>query len=76
MELTLPSDLAKELIARSETLWNMYGPTETTIWSTSYKVEEVQGRVPIGRPIDNTTCYVLEEYRAPVPIGAEGELYI
>ncbi|HEY4058832.1 MAG TPA: amino acid adenylation domain-containing protein [Kofleriaceae bacterium] len=71
----LPPDLASTLLASARALWNLYGPTETTIWSTVARVEP--GRpISIGRPIDNTTIYILDEHRCPVPIGVAGELYI
>ena len=55
----------------------MYGPTETTIWSSVYKVEGKDEKlVPIGRPIANTTFYILDGNRQPVVEGAAGELYI
>ena len=68
-------ELADELLRRCGSLWNMYGPTETTIWSSTCKVEA--GRpVLIGPPIANTTFYVLNTHCQPVPIGVPGELYI
>ncbi|HMC07779.1 MAG TPA: amino acid adenylation domain-containing protein, partial [Actinomycetota bacterium] len=72
----LPVQLAGELRARSGELWNVYGPTETTIWSTAERVEEVGSTVSIGRPIANTSVYVLDARLQPVPRGARGELYI
>ena len=71
-------------VALVEQLWqvtpaklcNMYGPTETTIWSTTYTVAQVERTVPIGRPIANTDIYILDRYLRPVPIGVPGELYI
>jgi thioesterase domain-containing protein len=55
----------------------MYGPTETTIWSSIYRVDGREERVvPIGRPIGNTDFYILDRLRQPVSPGAEGELYI
>ena len=73
----LPAQLAQRLIARCRELWNMYGPTETTIWSSVYKVEAVSsGTISIGRPIANTTMYVLDAHRQPVPVGVAGDLYI
>ncbi len=54
----------------------MYGPTETTIWSTSWKLDDLSGSVPIGRPIVNTQVYVLDEQQRLVPVGVAGELYI
>jgi natural product biosynthesis luciferase-like monooxygenase protein len=57
-------------------IWNMYGPTETTIWSTVEKLENVEKHISIGKPIANTSVFVLDENRQPVPIGVPGELYI
>ncbi len=73
---SLPRDLADALLARCASLWNMYGPTETTIWSTMHRVEAGPGPVPIGRPIANTQLYLLDAHRGPVPVGIPGELYI
>ncbi len=72
----LPRDLADQLLARSASLWNMYGPTETTIWSTLWRAKSGDGPVPIGRPIANTQVYVLDPHLEPVPIGVTGELFI
>ncbi|MDI3465818.1 MAG: polyketide synthase module [Nitrospira sp.] len=72
----LPSDLATSLLDRSLALWNMYGPTETTIWSTIEKVERTDREITIGRPIANTEVYILDQFLQPVPIGVSGELYI
>jgi amino acid adenylation domain-containing protein len=55
---------------------NMYGPTETTIWSTTYRVEEPGSTVSIGRPISNTQIYMLDAEFQPVPVGEIGELFI
>jgi amino acid adenylation domain-containing protein len=55
---------------------NMYGPTETTIWSTTYRVEEPGSTVSIGRPISNTQVYLLDAALQPVPAGEIGELFI
>jgi non-ribosomal peptide synthetase component F len=72
----LPRELAFELARRAGSLWNMYGPTETTVWSTCYRVTNPPGRILIGKPIANTTTYLLDERLAPVPIGVPGELHI
>ena len=71
----LPSSLAVSLIDRTAELWNMYGPTETTVWSTVDRVEK-GAPILIGRPIANTTLYVLGERQELLPIGVPGELYI
>ena len=70
-----PTGLANELLPRCESLWNMYGPTETTIWSSLARVEAGKPIV-IGFPIANTTFYILDECRELVPVGVPGELYI
>jgi non-ribosomal peptide synthetase component F len=54
----------------------MYGPTETTIWSTVHEVGPDDESIPIGRPIANNTVYVLDPAGQPVPQGVPGELYI
>ncbi|MEU1494263.1 amino acid adenylation domain-containing protein [Streptomyces sp. NPDC005776] len=72
----LPAELAGELRSRVGRLVNVYGPTETTIWSTSWEVPEEPGQVSIGRPIANNTVYVLDELMRPVPVSVPGELYI
>jgi amino acid adenylation domain-containing protein len=71
----LPRKLANELLQRGE-IWNMYGPTETTIWSGTSRVEPGQDPVTIGPPIHNTRFYVFDSNQQPVPIGVPGELYI
>jgi amino acid adenylation domain-containing protein len=74
---SLPPDLSNQLVPRCNELWNMYGPTETTIWSSVYRVDsELAQTAPIGRPISNTTMYVLDSRGEPVPTGVLGELYI
>jgi amino acid adenylation domain-containing protein len=72
----LPRDLADKLLTRSASLWNLYGPTETTIWSAVHKVSFQEGPVVIGRAIANTQMYVLDRQRNLVPIGVRGELHI
>lgn len=72
----LPRALADKLLLRCRELWNMYGPTETTIWSTVQKVEPGQITVPVGRPIDNTQVYVLDPQLQLLPVEIAGELYI
>jgi amino acid adenylation domain-containing protein len=72
----LSDTLAAELHRRCGELWNMYGPTETTIWSATRQVTDDIISGSIGRPIANTQVYVLDAQRNPVPIGVPGELYI
>ncbi len=73
----LPVSLARELkTLLPGTLTNMYGPTETTIWSMTAPVDDLEGGISIGRPIANTSVYVLDRYRKPVPPGIPGELFI
>ncbi len=69
--------LAEALLVRCDQLWNMYGPTETTIWSAVYRVQQLGAdSIPVGRPIRNTTFYVLDRMKQPVPKGVIGELWI
>jgi amino acid adenylation domain-containing protein len=72
----LSRELAEQLLNRGLEVWNLYGPTETTIWSTLTKLASGKGPVSIGRPIANTQVYVLDFHLQPVPIGVPGELYI
>ena len=72
----LPRDLAEQLLSRVNTLYNMYGPTETTIWSTLCLIQSTANPISIGHPIANTQVYVLDTGLQPVPIGIPGELYI
>jgi amino acid adenylation domain-containing protein len=71
----LPPDLAERLLPRCAELWNLFGPTETTIWSTLWQVRPGQP-IAIGRPIANTQAYVLDREMQPVPLGVPGELYL
>ncbi|HET9899068.1 MAG TPA: MupA/Atu3671 family FMN-dependent luciferase-like monooxygenase [Streptosporangiaceae bacterium] len=71
----LPAPLAGELAAKVRTI-NMYGPTETTIWSTAWPVWDLAGGVSIGRPIANTKVYILDQDLGQVPAGIPGELCI
>ncbi|MHC5858901.1 non-ribosomal peptide synthetase [Nostoc sp.] len=72
----LPRDLANQLLPKGACLWNLYGPTETTIWSTGYKVTTANKTIDIGCPLANTQTYILDSHLQPVPIGISGELYI
>ncbi len=76
----LSKELVRELLTRCAGVWNSYGPTETAIYSVvrHNTMEDTvgEGYVPIGRPVDNTVCYLLNKKLVPVPIGIPGELYI
>jgi amino acid adenylation domain-containing protein/thioester reductase-like protein len=78
----LPRELADQLLVRSQSLWNMYGPTETTIWSAVHQVQPGDKPVPLGRAIANTQLYLLDPHHLetgaiePMPIGVPGELCI
>jgi amino acid adenylation domain-containing protein/non-ribosomal peptide synthase protein (TIGR01720 family) len=71
----LPRDLAQQLLGACGSLWNVYGPTEATIWSTLDQVGPA-GPVSIGRPLDNTEIHLLSRRLNPVPVGVPGELLI
>ncbi|MCU0762778.1 MAG: LLM class flavin-dependent oxidoreductase [Hydrogenophaga sp.] len=73
----LPGTLVAELgQVTKATIENMYGPTETTIWSSTETASAAEAVVNIGRPIANTQMYVLDDQQQPVPVGVPGELYI
>ncbi|MHB1177197.1 MAG: amino acid adenylation domain-containing protein [Daejeonella sp.] len=72
----LPQDLAMLLSSRCRELWNMYGPTETTIWSAIKKIVDPKKTITIGHPINNTLIYILDSDLKPVGQGITGEIYI
>ncbi|GAA1106966.1 amino acid adenylation domain-containing protein [Pseudonocardia alni] len=75
----LPAELARQLRSRVRRLWNVYGPTETTIWSSAHEIDTVppgSASVPLGTPLRNTTLHVLDDRLVPLPQGAIGELHI
>ena len=75
----LGETLRRNFLAGGSEAWNMYGPTETTIWSTAKKITaEIKADDPnsIGRPIANTRIYIVDEQLRPVPVGVAGELCI
>lgn len=75
----LDAPLAKRLLERTAILWNVYGPTEATIWASALQVSSrhvARGKVPIGGLVDNTHLHVLDAYHEPVPKGIPGDLYI
>jgi amino acid adenylation domain-containing protein len=72
----LPRELANRLLAGGGELWNVYGPTETTIWSSCAKIEIGDESISVGTPIANTQFYVLDRADRPVPVGSVGQLHI
>lgn len=75
----IDAQLAGRLIRKIGSLWNVYGPTETTIWASALMVDETHsqsGKVPIGGRLDNTSFLVLDAYMDLVPEGVPGELHI
>ncbi|PNS08134.1 non-ribosomal peptide synthetase [Solilutibacter silvestris] len=77
---SLPATLAAQLLARSREVWNVYGPTETTVWSTCARIAPpARGMLPdihIGRPIANTSVWILDDANLPCLRGIPGELCI
>ncbi len=67
--------LAKHLLGAGVALWNLYGPTETTVYATGCQVTDHQ-RITVGKPVDNTQCWVLDEQGLPCGVGQEGELCV
>jgi amino acid adenylation domain-containing protein len=72
----LPLDLARKLLEGGGELWNMYGPTETTIWSSVARIQPEDEVVTIGLPIANTQFYIVDDNNEPVGVGIPGELLI
>jgi amino acid adenylation domain-containing protein len=76
----LPRDLVNQMLSfgpqNEIAVWNMYGPTETTIWSATSRMTQSNGPVYVGPPIENTEFYVLDAQKQLVPTGVAGELYI
>jgi amino acid adenylation domain-containing protein len=72
----MPKNLARQLTSRCDALWNMYGPTETTIWSTIKEIKSDDELITIGLPIANTQIYLLDEQRQAVAPGSIGEIVI
>jgi amino acid adenylation domain-containing protein len=75
----LPNTLAQQIYQQEtvQRVFNLYGPSEDTTYSTVALIEKgAGGPPPIGRPIANTKIYLLNAHRQPVPIGVPGELYI
>ncbi len=73
---TLSEALADRLLTSCHALWNMYGPTETTIWSSVKQITSAAEAISIGRALDNTTLLVLGTHKELLPRGAQGVLHI
>lgn len=72
----LSKSLAESLLPLSKSLWNIYGPTETTVYSTIKRISGQEEVITIGKPVHNTTIYILDESMKEVPKGEVGELFI
>ncbi|MEO3406874.1 amino acid adenylation domain-containing protein [Mucilaginibacter sp. CAU 1740] len=72
----LPKELAERILGKASSLWNVYGPTETTIWSTIKQIKADDTAITIGRPIDNTSIYILDKNLNPLDTGTIGEIFI
>jgi amino acid adenylation domain-containing protein len=72
----LPQELFARIGPGSTPVWNFYGPTEATVWTTVQRLDRNDGAVSIGRPMADTQVYVLDRRQQPVPVGVAGELYI
>ncbi|GER89935.1 hypothetical protein KDW_40970 [Dictyobacter vulcani] len=71
----LPPKLKQHFVRTDSEAWNMFGPTETTIWSMLQRIQSDE-LITIGQPIANTQIYIVDSYLNPVPIGVPGELCI
>ncbi|MFD2201721.1 non-ribosomal peptide synthetase [Shivajiella indica] len=72
----LTRKFANKLLEKVGSLWNMYGPTETTIWSAVNLINKGDHPITIGQAIGNTHLYVLDKYKQPIPLKVVGELHI
>jgi amino acid adenylation domain-containing protein len=78
----LPALLADRILARVDELWNAYGPTETTIWSSIRRIRRPLGATsreavePIGLPVANTSIYIIDDHGQVAPMGVAGEIHI
>jgi amino acid adenylation domain-containing protein len=72
----LPLSLGTQLAKKCRSVWNQYGPTETSICATRAKIEADAQRITIGRALPNVSIHLLDQDRQPVPSGSMGEIYI
>lgn len=71
----LPEDLAERMLKTCGSVWNVYGPTEATVWASVSQVKEPR-HISLGHPIANSQLYVVDAALRPVPVGVPGELLI
>ena len=71
----LPSNIASHLVSSFGSVYNVYGPAETTIWSSIFEVKDAE-KICIGKPLYNETIYILDKQNTPVPVGVMGEIHI
>lgn len=71
----MPPDLADSLSRLCGSVWNVYGPTEATVWATAHRISK-DDALSIGTPIGNTQVYIVDTQNQPVPIGVAGEIWI
>lgn len=72
----LPKDLARSLVPHIKALWNVYGPTEATVWATAEQIIDPEAIITIGLPLPNYQAYILDAKRQPLPQGTIGDLYL
>ncbi|MGJ5203811.1 non-ribosomal peptide synthase/polyketide synthase [Bradyrhizobium sp. HKCCYLR20261] len=72
----LAPDLALRLVVLAGEVWNLFGPTETTVWSARHRLDAVDPLPVLGGPIGNTTLHVLDGDLNHAPVGVAGELFI
>jgi myxalamid-type nonribosomal peptide synthetase MxaA len=70
------ADLARQLLPRCRELWNVYGPTEATVWAALSRVRSAEEAALLDTPVDNTELHVLDEHLQLLPVGVPGELHI
>ena len=72
----LTQELANQLVDSADEVWNVYGPTEATIWATTKKIISHDQAPTIGQPLAGYECLILDENHKPTPVNVAGELYI
>ncbi|TKB99644.1 non-ribosomal peptide synthetase [Pedobacter cryotolerans] len=72
----LTKQLAHQILQKTKALWNLYGPTETTIYSTIKQVSITDELITIGKPVNNTAIYILDEHQKQLPVNTIGEIFI